>query len=87
MDSETRKEVKGRTVTLFAYTRQKIRIAMVMRKLTRLYMQTHELKNGRRVKITKSRKIARGNAIINKVFDEPLDIKKDSINQLKIIDD
>lgn len=57
-----KKEVMGRTLMLIAYAQEKIRMARVMHQLTRLYMQTHETVDGRRIKLTKQRKIAKGNA-------------------------
>lgn len=86
MDADTRKEIAGRTIALTAYEQEKAIFDQLELRLAKLYAQTHEVINGRRRKLTKRRKIAKANAIIDKAFAGVPDVSRDAINQLKMLD-
>lgn len=85
MDRETRGEIKGRTIKLDAQEKNNARIDKLVLQLEALGRQTHETRLGFRVRMTKRRKIARGNKLIDRAFRDGLEIDKDAINQLKLL--
>jgi len=85
MDKSTRQEIQGRTIKLEAQEQVKSTLDTLELRLNRLYNQTHETINGRKVKLTKMRKISKANVMIDKALEVDVDISVDAINQLKII--
>ena len=84
MRKDERQEAKLRTVKLEAQEQVKNQLDVLELRLNRLFSQTHETINKRRRKLTKARKIAKGNALIDQLTQE-LDLDQDAINQLKIL--
>lgn len=87
MEKELKQEVRARTLKLDAQEREKALLDKAELKLKRLYAQTHETINGRRVKMTKRRKIAKAKALLESIFSGEIDVSQDTINTLKILDD
>lgn len=85
MENQTRFEAKARTLKLDAQEVNSARIDKLVAQLDALGRQTHEQRLGFRVKMSKRRKIAKGNKLIDRAFRNGLDIKQDAINQLKIL--
>ena len=84
MRKDELQEIKLRTVKLDSQEVSKNNLDIIELRLNRLFSQTHEVVNGSRRKLTKSRKIAKGNILIDRyVIDINLD--KDAINQLKYL--
>lgn len=86
MDTETRKEIAGRTIALTAYVNEKAILDQLETRLLKLYSQRYEIVNGRRRKLTKPRKIKIANRLIEKAFEADIDISIDAINMIKLID-
>ena len=84
MDAITKQEAKARTLKLESYDSNKEALNKVVDRLVRLVDQTHETRLGMRIKMTKRRKIAKANAIIDTLPD--IDFSQDAINQLRLID-
>ena len=86
MDSDVKKEVRGRTLKLKAYDVESGLLDTAELRLKRLYGQTHEQIGGRRQVLTKRRKIAKAKLIIAGIFKGDIDVDDDAINQLKLMD-
>lgn len=86
MDLEVKKEIRGRTLKLDAHEKEKALIDEAELKLKRLYAQTHETVNGRRVKLTKRRKIAKAKKLLDVIFDGQIDVSVDTINMIRLMD-
>lgn len=85
MESDTRKEIEGRTLKLDSYETEKALIEKAELRLLKLYAQTHEVRAGRRVKLTNRRKLAKAKALLDSIFDGEIDVNGDAINQLKVM--
>ena len=85
MDSETRKEIRSRTVKLEAYEKHKETLNALEIKLNKIYRKTHIVRDGVRSKITKRQKIALANRAIDRALGDGLSVDKDAINQMKIL--
>ena len=86
MDAETRLEIKGRTIKLDAYEQEKERLNSLQTRLVSLYVQTHVTVKGVRQKLTKRKRIAMANKLIDAALSESITIDSDAINQVKILD-
>ena len=86
MDADARKEITGRTIALSAYEQEKVILDQLETRLLKLYSQRYEIVNGRRRKLTKPRKIARANAMIDSALTSLPDVSNDAINQLRLLD-
>ena len=86
MDAETRLEIKGRTIKLDAYEQEKERLNSLQVRLVALYVQTHVTVKGVRQKLTKRKRIAMANKLIDAALSESITIDSDAINQVKILD-
>lgn len=86
MDLITRLEAKLRTLWLGSYNEEKEKHDAAELGLSRLYVQTHETVNGRRVKLTDRRKIAKAKELLDRIFSDDPDISQDAINQIKAMD-
>lgn len=86
MDKETKLEIRLRTVELESYGKESTLIDAAELASIKLYKQTHETVNGRRVKLTKRRKIAKHKALIERLFSTDIDVRNDAINQVKALD-
>ena len=86
MDSETRKEIKGRTVRLEAYEKHKETMNALEIKLNKIYRKTHIVRDGVRSKITKRQKIALASRAIDRAMSNDLEVNKDAINQMRLLD-
>ena len=91
MDKQTRLELAGHTARLDTYEAEEAIMERLRPKLLALYAQTHEtIQVGpirRRVVLTKRRKIAKANRMIDAAFKGVPDISQDAIDQLRIFAD
>jgi len=89
-DPELKKEIRGRTLELRAYGIEKTLLDKLEVKLIRLFNQTHYYETtvfGRvRKKLRKPQKIAMANALIDRMLDGEIDVDRDSISQVKLMD-
>ena len=87
MDKQTRKEIDGRTLRQRSYDKETGLLNEAARRLSKLFRQTHETVNGRRVKLSKRRKEAKGYAIIDRIFDGEINVEQDVRDQVRLFDD
>ena len=83
--SELKKEIKGRTIELHSYNDHKRNMDTLELKLIKIYSRSHETIDGVRRKITKRRRLKLGYDAIDKHV-KTLNIDKDSLNQVRIIE-
>lgn len=86
MTPEERLEARLRTLKLSSYEAEKALIDAAELASIKLLSQTHETIDGKRVKLTKRRKIAKHVEIIDRIFSRDIDIRADAINQVKALD-
>ena len=86
MENESKLEILLRTLQLKSYAMHVAQIDAARVAYMRYYLQQYEVIEGRRQKITPSRRIALFNAAIDRIFSEDLDIRADAINQVRAID-
>ena len=85
MDKQIKAEIRARTLKLESYENEKALLDEAELRLKRLYNQTHETVDGRRIKLTKKRKIAKIKALLDTLFDGEIDVEDDAINMLKLM--
>ena len=86
MDADTKKEIRGRTLRLEAYDNEVERLEALRLRLLKLYSQTHVTINGKRKKLTKRKKIAMANKLIDRAFSENVSVENDTKNQVRLMD-
>jgi len=86
VNSDLKKEIRGRTLKLDAYERERNLLDRLEARLIRLFNQKHEVVRGRRITLTRRRKVAKANAIIDKALEGEIDVNRDSIDQVKLMD-
>ena len=86
MDKSTRLEILLRTIKLDSVAELFAQIDAARSAFKETFQQTHERVNGRRVKLTKRRKIAKYKATTARIFSENVDIRQDAINQVRAVD-
>ena len=86
MDKSTRLEILLRTIKLDSVADLFAQIDAAKSAFIDTFQQTYERVDGRRVKLTKRRKIAKYKAITARIFSENVDIRQDAINQVRVID-
>lgn len=87
MDKYTKIEARLRTLKLNAQEQNKAELDKLELRLSRIYVQTHETVSGIRRPLTKRRKLALWNKVIDRYERrDTLDISQDSINMLKALD-
>lgn len=78
-------EAKARVITLWSYIKYKKNSAKLSVELKTLYLRKYEYRGGKRVKLTKGRKIKLGNDLIDNFLKKNISIRKDVINQIKLL--
>ena len=86
MDADTKKEIRGRTLKLEAYDKESERLEALRLRLIKLYSQTHVTTLGIKRKLTKRKKIAMANKLIDRAFSENVSIENDTKNQVRLMD-
>lgn len=86
MTPEERLEARLRTLKLESYDSEAARIDAAELASIKLFRQTHETVDGKRVKLTKRRKISKHAEIIDRIFSDDIDISTDAINMVRALD-
>ena len=91
MDRETRKEIQGRSLRQEAYDRETSVLNKLQLRLIALYGQSHEYVSiaGIRLRrtLSKRRKIAKANRLIDKALDGEISVEQDARNQVRLMDE
>jgi len=77
-------EMRLAAMRLKAYDRHKAQMKAIVEKLIALHVQRYETRNGKRVKLTRARKLAKAREIIDTL--EPFDVRDDLKAQMEIMD-